>query len=208
MKQFILLISFLFTYALIGQNFEGQITFRNSFKSKNPKMTDEQWMKMMGSTQEYFIKEGQYKSKTNGSMFEWQVYSKKENKIYSKPGNSDTILWNDASIYDDIIIKSEVKRNVLTILGYSCDELILTCKSGVQKYYFAPKLAVNFKLFENHKYGNWFDFLKVSKSLSLKTVIETSLFTMETIATEIKPMKIDDKIFALPANAKTSKSPY
>jgi hypothetical protein len=171
-------------------------------------MTDEQWAQMMGAKQEYFIKDGDYKSVTNGTMAQWQIYNNKENKVYTKMSNSETVLWNDASVNSDEIIKSEIRKNVVTILGYSCDELVLTCKSGIQKYYFAYGLPVDVKLFENHKYGNWYEYLKNAKSLPLITIIETPQFTMKTVATDIKPMKLDDKIFNLSADTKTAKSPY
>lgn len=122
--------------------------------------------------------------------------------------NSETVLWNDASINSDEVVKSEIKKNAMIILGYTCDELTLTCKSGIQKYYFAPKLSVDEKLYEHHQYGNWYTFLSNSKSLTLKTIIETPQFVMETTAIEVKPMKLDDSIFNLPLGTKTAKSPY
>lgn len=208
MKKVILILTIFTSIMAFGQSFEGEIIYKNSLKSKNPKMTDEQWTQLMGEKLEYFIKQGYYKSLTNGTMSLWQIYNNKENKIYTKMNNSETVLWNDGAVNLDEPIKSEIKKNVVTILGYSCDELTLTCKSGVQKYYYSSKLPVDIKLFENHKYGNWYEFLKNSKSLSLKTIIETPQFIMETIATEIKTMKLDDKIFVIPADTKISKSPY
>ena len=207
MKKLIIVLTILASFATFGQTFEGEIIYNNTLKSKNPKMTDEQWTKMMGSKQEYFIKTGNYKSVTNGTFSQWQLYINSENKVYTKMTNSETVLWNDASINSDEVIKSEIKKNAITILGYACDELTLTCKSGIQKYYFAPKLSVDTKLFEKHKYGNWYDFLSHAKSLTLKTIIETPQFTMETIATEVKQMKLDDKFFTLPADTKTAKNP-
>lgn len=208
MKKLITLTLALFAVAAMAQNFEGKINYTNSFKSKNPQMSNQQWEQMVGSKQEYFIKGGNYKSVTNGSMSQWQLYVNAENKVYTKMGGSETLLWNDASVNPDEVLKSEVKENAITILGYSCNELTLTCKSGVQKYYYAPKLAVDAKLFEKHKYGNWYDFVSRAKSLTLKTIIETAQFIMETVATEVKPQKLDDNMFILPAGVKTEKSPY
>ena len=208
MKTAILALTFFTSIIAFGQSFEGEIIYQNALKSKNPKITDEQWTQMIGIKQEFFIKQGNYKSLTNGTMALWQIYNNKENKVYTKMNNSETVLWNDASINSEEVIKSEIKKNVVTILGYSCDELILTCKSGVQKYYFSSKLPVDIKLFEQHKFGNWYEFLKNSKSLTLKTIIETPQFIMETIALEVKPKKLDDKIFIIPADTKTAKSPY
>lgn len=59
MKKVITIIfAALTTMTVFGQSFEGKIIYSNSYKSKNPKMTDQQWTSMMGSTQEYLIKDG------------------------------------------------------------------------------------------------------------------------------------------------------
>ena len=92
---------------------------------------------MMGTTQEYLIKDGNYKSSANGTFFQWQLYINKDNKLYNKMSNSPTIFWNDGSVNPDEVIKAEINQGVIEILGYQCDELILTCKSGIQKYYFS-----------------------------------------------------------------------
>lgn len=202
-----LLLTF-FAITSFGQTFEGKIVYKNSYKSKIPNMTDEQFTTMMGSTQEYFIKNGDYKSVANGSFFQWQLYVNTENKLYSKMANSETLLWNDGAANPDEILKAEVKKNIAEVLGYLCDELILTCKSGTQKYYFNTKLSVDTKLFANHKFGNWYEFLLKSNSLPLKSIVENKQFTLESIATEVKEMKLDKTFFELPANSKTMKSPY
>jgi hypothetical protein len=173
-----------------------------------PNVTDEQLTTMIGSTLEYFIKDGDYKSIANGSSFQWQLYVNKDNKLYSKIASSDTLLWNDGATNPDEILNAEINNDVTEILGYKCDELILACKSGTQKYYFNPKLSVDPKLFVNHRFGNWYDFLSKSNSLPLKSIIDNSQFTLESVATEIKEMKLDKAFFELPANAQTIKNPY
>jgi hypothetical protein len=191
-----------------GQAFEGKITYTLSYESKNANVSSQQWASMMGTTQEYIIKGGNYKSNSNGTLLQWQVYVNAENKLYTKMSNSQNALWNDAGIQGDEILKVEINKGVTEILGYKCDEIILTCKSGVQKYYFNSKIAVDPKLFTNHKFGNWSYYLAKSNALPLKMIIETSQFTMETIATAISPIKVDSKTLELPADIKTEKSPY
>ena len=209
MKKILTIALTILTVATVfGQSFEGKITYQNSFKSKLPNMKDEQFNSMMGTKQEYYIKGGNYKSVTNGTFSQWQLYINKDNKLYNKMSNSETILWNDGSVNDDSIISSKVNKGVIEILGNKCDELVLTCKTGTHKYYFNSKLSIDTKLFANHIYGNWYDYLKQANALPLKMIIDNQQFTMESIATEVKPMKLDDKEFQLPANAKTGKSPY
>ena len=204
----ILLTTLLSTISLYGQSFEGKIVYSTSYKSKMPNVTDEQFTTMMGSKQEYYIKNGDYKSVANGSFFQSQNYINNENKLYTKMENSEVFLWNDGATNPDEVLKSELNKEVTEILGYKCDELILTCKSGIQKYYFNSKLSVDAKLFVNHKFGNWYDFVSKANALPLKSVIENAQFSLESIATNITEMKLDNSFFALPMNSKSMKSPY
>ena len=89
-------------------------------------MTDHQWTSVMGSTQEYLIKGSDYKSIANGTLVQWQLYINKDNKLYNKMSNSETAFWNDASVQGDEVLKVEVNKGVTEILGYKCDEVILT----------------------------------------------------------------------------------
>ena len=207
-KTITFLLATLISICSFGQNFEGKIVYANSYKSKMPSVTDQQFTTMMGSTQDYFIKSGDYKSVANGSFFQWQLYVNKDNKLYSKMANSETLLWNDGSENKDEIIKTELNKGVTEILGFKCDELILTCKSGTQKYYFNSKLSVDTKLFINHKFGNWYDYLLKANALPLKTIVDNAQFTLESVATEVKEMKLDNTLFNLPANVQITKSPY
>lgn len=99
------------------------------------------------------------------------------------------------------------ETDVVTILGHLCDELILTCKTGVQKYYFSPKLKVNSDLYQNHKFGNFSEYISRAKSLPLKIVLETPQFIMESVAMEIEPQKLSDAAFELPPNSQLQKNP-
>ncbi len=202
------IVATLLTISSFGQNFEGKILYNNIYKSKIPNVTDEQFTAMMGSQQEYFIKDGDYKSVTNGSIFQWQLYVNKDNKLYNKMSNSETLLWNDGAVNTDQVLKSEVNKAVTTIAGYECDELVLTCKSGLQKYYYSTKLGVNPDLFVNHQFGNWYDFVSKSKSLPLKVVVDNPQFTLESTATEVRSQELDNGLFALPADVATMESPY
>jgi hypothetical protein len=208
MKALTFLLATLFAVTSFGQSFEGKIVYRNSIKSKLPNVTDEQFTSMLGTTQEYFIKDGDYKSVTNGSYVQWQLYINKDNKLYNKMANSEALLWNDGAVNTDEVLKTELHKDAAEILGYKCDELVLTCKSGVQKYYFNSKVSANPKQFENHKFGNWYEYLSRAKSLPLKSIIENPQFILESVATEVTPMKLEKSLLELPENTKTIKSPY
>mgnify|MGYP000055868459 CR=1 FL=1 len=204
----VLMIVVLCAGSAFGQAFEGKVTYQTSYKSKMPNVTDEQFSSMMGTTQEYFIKGGAYKTSSNGSMLQWQLYVNADNKLYSKMSNAPAVWWNDGNVSTDEVLKTEINRNATDILGYKCDEFIMTCKSGVQRYYFNHKLKVDPKSFDKHKFGNWNVYISNTGALPLKMSIDNPQFVMESVAVEVKPMKLDDEFFKLPPDIKTEKSPY
>ncbi|SKC87278.1 hypothetical protein [Ohtaekwangia koreensis] len=207
-KLYILFAFFFVVAAASAQSFEGKISYQNKYKSKLPNVTDEQFNAMMGTTQDYFIKGSQYKINTNGTFFQWQIYIPKDNKLYNKIANSEALLWIDASTNSDELIKVETKKNAVVVLGHSCDEITLHCKSGVQRYYYSTKLKVDPKPFANLKYENFYEYISRAQALPLKMSIETPQFILESIATEVKPMSLDAKLFTLPEGTKLEKSPY
>lgn len=192
----------------IGQSFEGKIVYQNSYQSKMSNLTDEQFTAMMGTKQEYFIKGGNYKSVSNGTFLQWQLYIHTENRLYNKLSNSETVLWNDGAANPDEVLTSKINKNVTRILGRNCDELILTCKTGIQKYYFNSELRVNDELFEKHKFGNWNEIMSLTKSLPLRISIDNPQFKLECIAVEIEPATLDENMFELVPGTKVGKSPY
>lgn len=206
LNLFVLLLSI--TSLSFGQDFEGKIIYQNEYKSKLPNMPDAQFNTMMGTTLEYFYKDGNYRSSTNGTFLQWQLYINKDNKLYNKVAASTTLLWNDGAANPDEVISAQVNKGATNILGYPCDELVLTCKSGVQKYYFNSKLKVDPKLFEKHKFGNWSEVIAKTGALPLKMIVSMPQFSVESVATEVVAMKLDNKMFELPADSKVEKSLY
>jgi hypothetical protein len=191
-----------------GQSFEGEIIYHNTYKTKLNNVTDREWNDNMGTMEEYIINDSNYRATTNGLLFEWQLYNNKDNKIYTKMSNSEYIYWNDGSVDEDSVLKVEVNKSDTEILGYKCDELILTCSTGTQKFYFNSKLYINARCFAKHKFGNWFEYLDIANAVPLETIIDTEQFTMVSTAIEIKSIRINNKEFKLPEGAKTVKSPY
>lgn len=200
-----MILSTLLSFSVFSQDFEGKIIYQYSYKSKVPKVTDDDLLHAMGTTSEYFIKDGNYKSIPNGNTCLWSLYINKENKVYTKLSGVDAILWVDASKNDDKVLKAEINKGVTTIAGYLCDELVLKCRTGVQKIYFSSKVSVNVKLFEKHKYNNWYDILSRTNALPLKYIIENEQFIAEGTALAVIERKITDSTFVLPPNVKTKR---
>ena len=204
---FLLMMGFI-SLSLSAQNFEGEIIYQNVYQCKIPGLTDEKFTALMGTEQDYFMKGANYKSVMNGTLAQWQLYVPGENKLYTKMSNSDSAFWDDATINPDSVISFSLNKAVIKILGYTCDELILNCKSGTQKYYFNATLGIDPAKYVKHKYGNWYDYVSNSKSVPLKMEMDNAQFVMTSVAVEIKPSKLDNGIFQLPPGIQTGKSPY
>jgi hypothetical protein len=181
-----------------SQYFEGEIIYKNAFTSKIPNVTGEQMGKIMGTTQNYFIKDGNYKSFVDGTSIIMQQFDSKTNRLYNKTNNSDTLFWFDASINTDEVINFEIIKNKEKILGFDCDALVLHTKSGTTTFYYSSKYMVATKYYTNHNYGNWNYFINKSQSLPLKIVVENKQLVMESVAMEIKSMDLGDMYFNIP----------
>jgi hypothetical protein len=185
-----------------AQSFEGTITYANSYKSKSPKLKDEQLNSMMGTTQEYYIKGGDYKSVFNGSFIKMQLYKNAENRSYSLIAKSDSLYWEDYSKNKDVAIKYEIEKSKETVMGVVCDALIVYTAKSKTYYYYNKKYAINPELFTKHQYGNWYYIISKTKALPLKEVYEDDQFVFTSTAVKIAPMRLGENIFTLPDKSK------
>jgi hypothetical protein len=207
MKLLLIICTVSILPALYGQGFEGKIVYLNQYSSKMADVTTRLMETMLGTQQQYFIRDGDYKSVSNGSFVHWQLYLNSENRLYNKTAGTNDVAWTDGTKNDDTILRAAITPKAMTVLGYDCDELLLTCSSGTQRYYFNSSIAVNPALFVNHQYGNWYAVVNRTHALPLKTIVETSQFRLESTATSVTPLKLADSLFVLPANVHLTESP-
>jgi hypothetical protein len=193
----IFLANFIFLSSITyGQNFEGEVIYANTFTSKMPGISDNKLASIIGSKQEYYIKNERYKSVTDG-MITFQLYDKITNRVYNKANNSDTLYWFSATINTDEVMEYEIKNNQAEILGKPCSALVAKTKTGVTTYYYNNEYKVDSAAYKEHNYGNWAFFVLKTGALPLKTVIENDQFRMESTAVEVKPIKLQDNFFEI-----------
>lgn len=185
-----------------SQTFEGKISYTNSYKSKSPRLKDEQLATMMGTNQDYYIKGGNYKSVFNGTIVKMQLYKSVENRSYALTAKSDSLYWEDYSKNKDVATRFEVQKGKETVMGVLCDVLIVYTPKSKTSYYYNSKYGVNPALFNKHAYGNWYYVISKTKALPLKTISENEQFTLTSTAVNISPMKLEAKVFELPQKNK------
>jgi hypothetical protein len=135
----------------------------------------------------------------NGQAVTMQLYDYKTNRLYNKTTGSDTLSWVDAATNDDPVVSFETKKNAGTVLGHPCDAIIIKTKTGTTAVYYDPKYTLDSRIYANHQYANWAFYLSKGGGLPLKYVIEYKGFSIITVATEIKPVKLGDDYFTIPA---------
>lgn len=195
-------------FVATGQYFEGRITYKNTFKGGAVETDVKQMAEMMGDQMDYFIKGGSYKSELNGKTVQYQLFSKTENKLYSKFVPYDTLYWMDVSVDLDPVIETTVLKTQEEVLGVKCSGIEIKTKNGLKyTFYFNTKYAIDWAAYKKHKTGCWAAFTAASKSLPLKSIIESPQFSMTSVAVEIKPEKLDDNAFAVPELPK-KKAPF
>ncbi len=197
MNKYLIILIFTSVFAF-GQSFEGKITYQNSYESKTPNLTNEQLNLLMGTTQEYIIKEGNYKTSFNGQLNQYQLYLNKDNKLYNKFSTADVLYWSDGAIEGEKVVDLKVVKNKEDILGLKCDELTMKTSKSTYIYYYNSKYSINPNHFKKHFFGNWYAYVKASKAVPLKIVMDTPEFKSVSIATNIDELIIEENDFALP----------
>lgn len=198
---FVLLLS---PILCLAQSFEGVITYTNSYKSKSPQLKSEQLNSMMGTTQIYYIKGGNYKSVFNGSYIKMQFYNNAENRSYSLTAKSDSLYWEDYGKNKDVAIKYEVEKNKETVMGLVCDMIIVYTAKSKTTYYYNKKYPINLEMYKKHQYGNWYYTISKTKALPLKTVYEDEQLVLTSTAVKISPQKLEDNVFTIPDKDKVA----
>ncbi len=203
----IVLITSLLNVAAINENFEGKITYQVHYHSRIPNVSSDQLTAMMGTEQAFYYKAGNYKSAVNGTTMEYMLFIADSSKMYMKMVNMDLLMWTDATKNSDEILNTQLNKNVDTILGFVCDELIIKSKNSTQKYYFNSYFKIYPTESTNHKASNWFAYLSAAKALPLKMIIETEQFICESVATQYKKESITSNIVKIDPSLKIVQSP-
>ena len=204
-KVFLSIIFILFFNNLFSQPFEGIITFKNTYKSKIKSMNSDQLNTLMGTKQDYYIKNSNYASLLNGAFIKKQIYLSSENRGYTITGQTDTAYWEDYKVNKDSMLTYQILLDKDTVLGIPCNLLIIQTKSSKAYYYYnSNNLVIEPSKFKNHNYGNWYNVISITKCIPLKTIYENEQFQMVSIATKIEELAVDDAIFNLPDKTKVT----
>ena len=161
-------------------------------------MTDDQWNGMMGTVQEYYIKEDKYKSVTNGTYAQFMTFVPSENRLYAKFSSADTLYWFDVTVGNSEVERTEFIKTNERILGMKCKILVLYTSKGKETYYYNKHLKADPLYFQKHRFANWSTVVSRTHALPLKVILESEQFNLTSTAVEIEETELEDAFFELP----------
>jgi len=195
MRTVTVLLFCLVGYFAQAQYFEGKVIYRNIVTSKTPGLTDSALTALIGNEEIYYIKGGFYESLTNGAGFSMQLYDHRNNRMYFKKQEVDTVYWLDAGKSSEKPVNYDIREDAETVLGKRCDALLVETETGTTVFYYSRRYKLDAAMFQKHLYGGWAFYVSKAGCLPLKTVIDNEKFHLESTATEVLELELKPGFF-------------
>ena len=201
MNPYLIFIIFnLWAAGLFAQLFEGKITYKVEYQNNKTQSKDKRAEEEQGTVEEFYIKNGDYLIKSNGSKNEWKLYTSNTNFIYEKFRANDTIYITNAGLNNDTIHKTNFYKNHLKNDTLELKEIMFHCSSGAQYFYYSMNYKMDGSHFAKHNLNNLSSYLKKAAAIPLIQVQETHSYTIEKTFTKIESLKLEPSTFTIPKN--------
>ena len=198
-----------------AQAFEGKVIYKMTAEVKDKEMAAILAKQMNGNTEYFYGKDKLKMVKADSETMEWTIIDNAKKKSYMKMKNSPMVMEHDLDetsveaneAKNKAVDKISVKKNAVTLLGKSCDEVILMVEDGSMKMYFPSSPAITAQLFSGKNLGQLEEVGKSIGIIPYKTVMETKEMTMTNTAIEVTPMALPASTFAIPDGLQIMKMP-
>ena len=201
-KYFLLCIITIANLTIMGQvYFEGKVIYKFEFSSDFIKEPTKFLTPIAGTGSTLYFKQGNYRHDYESGIMQFDIYIKKENRIYEKRRNSDTIFWKDCSKPGDKILDTLFSPKTKTVLGIICDQFAIQYKENSEVHYYnADSIYINPDWFKNFKLNEEYLIDLREKSIYLKNEVSTQYFKLIETATNIIRQSVDSEKFIIPKN--------
>lgn len=168
---------------------------------------------LMKGTQEYYYKNGAYKSVLrfeNVGMEVVQYFDAKKRLMYEyTPKENKATYFSVTEAEEGVADKAKVlPGNDRTILGVNCKAVEMKGKGYSYKAWYSPgKCPINPAQFKDHLYQGFNVYAAFAKAQPLRYSIESGLLNMHGTAIEVKEMTLSEDEFKVPSCKKTKTKP-
>ncbi|MES2575216.1 MAG: hypothetical protein V4572_09745 [Bacteroidota bacterium] len=210
-KQSILFISLLLivSNSCLSQKikeFEGKISYTHLVTKIDSLYNVQDDYNYMGTTSEFFYKEGKYKWVNNKAYIEMEVFNNLKANSYLKFSENDTILRLKSDELNETVIDYTIIKNGDKILGHTCDVLVIKAGSNgntwERRYSFANEYKINPASFNNYKFNSTDIIYSRINALPLKIELIFKNRKVSYIATKVEKIPVSNNIFDFPVETK------
>jgi hypothetical protein len=183
----------------LGQNyFQGQIIYHLELQKKDSSFDLSNIISYPATTFTFLFKEGIWINAPDSGIIDFGYFRYDENRQYYKFVGNDTLVYYDYSQPDpdqDSLLSIHHQYTTDTILGRTCNRLVLKMRKMVLTLVYSPLLSVNPDWFKNTK-GAYYDIIySNTKALYLMCILETDEFISRQIAIEVSERELSKEIF-------------
>jgi len=201
--RYLSILALLFLMSSCSKYFEGTINYKTEYSNVRAPMTVEMMKEQNGETSVLHFKKGNYLETYDAGEMKSQLFLRKEAKIYwESTYETNTYYWSRINLNNEEVLDYKITKNKETILGVVCDELMLKTNKGEKYYYYNSDYPIKAKWYEGFTDAQKNFASEKMEAMYLKFISKNKFFTTEVIATDIKPGKVSEDIFKLPADAK------
>lgn len=201
MKKIFLLLCFAPFFG-IAQYFSGEIVYEINIIPKSDTID----LKVIldskkGTKARYLITSKRYKStyfKEDTYQYSY-TYDNESQRMFDDYSDRPYITFRDSRRSNAKYFGSKIyKDSTKTILGYDCYMVRSESEFGISKRYYSDDVRVNYRDFEGHKVGNWYNNLKeVNGAITIKTITEYKDYIEIQEAVEVNERKVKIEEFDL-----------
>ncbi|MDO1500334.1 hypothetical protein Q2T40_09350 [Winogradskyella maritima] len=193
----ILMISSCYVHA---QYFSGIIEYKVEIVPKSQSVNlDSIFETKKGEISKYYITSNYYKAEyyKDGKKTYSYTFDDLSKRMYDEYIDLPYITYRDSRKANYQYYGSKIHADsTISILGRSCYMVSYDSEYGKSKNYYSEDIKVDYKNFENHKVGNWYEKLKqVNGAIMMKSITEYEDYFETREAVKITPVKLSKKDF-------------
>lgn len=184
------------------QYFEGSIHYGYEIKAKSKKINRAQFQRILGDSSTLLFKDGNFRRNYHGGEIEFELYTRLDNKVYSKKRSTDTIYWYDCSKGGSHINDLKTSARKKEVLGMMCDELRIQYPDHIKtEYYNSDSISIDPQWYVDFKRNDQYKIDSIERSIFLRSEMEFSVVTIVSHATKVKRDILSMSVFDIPNNA-------
>jgi hypothetical protein len=170
--------------------------------AKSARVDIRRMQQLLGSGSTLLFRKGSYRHNFDGGIVEFDLYNRRDNRMYAKRRGNDTIYLYDCSKGGKPIRDLKTSTQKKKILDMSCNQLTVQYPDHTKvEYYNSDSIAVDPQWFAEFRRDDQYKVDAIERSILLRSELDYPAVRIIAEATEIQRQAVDTVAFEVPANA-------